>query len=114
MECFVIYQLMYLVLNELSEDTNEENVINYLSDANPFMRQGETSVDEVVYEEFKTKFLDNEDKEDYCYNFICDYLRNLDPYYGDIYSIFKLLSKEEYIDTCLNIIDNYPEQLKKL
>ena len=113
MECFIIFQLMFLILDELNEEKKNENLITYLTDANPFMRRGETSVDEVVYSEFKESFLKYDNKDDYSYNFICYYLKNLDPYYGDIYSIFITLTKDEYVGTCENIINNQPELLKK-
>jgi hypothetical protein len=105
---------MYFILDELSEYSKEDNVINFLTDANPFMREGETSVDEVIYDDFKKKFALCQNNDDYYFNFICSYLMNIDPYYGDIYSIFKQLTKDEYVDTCINIINNHPEQLKNI
>ena len=109
---FVIFQLMYLILDELNDENKNETLITYLSDANPFMREGENSVDVLVYDNFKEKYENYKDHHDYSYDFICFYLKNLDPYYGDIYSVFKSLAKEEYIDTCKNILDNYSDHLK--
>ena len=114
MDCFVIYQLMFLILDELNDENQNETLITYLTDADPFMRRGENSVDEVVYDEFKESYAKNSDKTDYSYEFVCDYLKNLDPYYGDIYSIFKTLTKDEYIDTCKNILENKSNLLKKV
>ena len=114
MDCFTIYQLMYLILDELNDENNYENLTTYLTDADPFMRRGETSVDEVVYTNFKDAFSKYDNKDDYSYKFICEYLKNLDSYYGDIYSIFITISKEEFIDTCNNILDNHPEKIKKI
>ena len=112
MDCFIIYQLMYLILDELNEDNKNETLVTYLTDANPFMREGENSVDVLVYDDFKEKYEIYENHDDYSYEFICFYLKNLDPFYGDIFSIFSSLTKNEYIETCKNILENYPEQLK--
>ena len=113
MDAFIIYQLMFIILDELNDENKNENLIAYLTDANPFMRDGENSVDVLVYEDFKNKYLNYENKNDFSYDFVCDYLKNLDSYYGDILSIFKTLSKEEYVDTWKNILYNYSNQLKK-
>ena len=51
MDCFIIYQLMYLILDELNEDNKNETLVTYLTDANPFMREGENSVDVLVYDD---------------------------------------------------------------
>ncbi len=112
MKCFTIYQLMYLIIEELNDENPQENVILFLSDANPFMRQGEHSVDEVVYEEFKEKFYKFNDESKYSYYFICDYLKNIDEYYGDVFSTFNQIDIDEYIDTCNNILQNYKDNLK--
>ena len=94
MDCFIIYQLMYLILDELNEDNKNETLVTYLTD------------------DFKEKYEIYENHDDYSYEFICFYLKNLDPFYGDIFSIFSSLTKDEYIETCKNILENYPEQLK--
>ena len=66
------------------------------------------------FDDFKSKYSEWNKHDDYSYEFVCDYLKNLDPYYGDIYSIFMQLSKEEYVDTCKNILENFPEQIKRV
>jgi len=115
MNVFMIYNLMYLVLEELNEEKPIENLSNYLSDANPYIWEGEMSGDPLVYNQFKEAYLKGEiNTEDYGYVFICEYLRNLDPYYGDIYSVFVSLTKEEYVDTCKHIISDQPNILKKI
>ena len=111
---FEIFQLMFIILDELNDENKNGNLITYLTDANPFMREGENSVDILVYDEFKEKFNNFGNHCDFSYEFICLYLKQLDSYYGDIYSIFKTLSKDEYVDTCNNILSNYPELLKKI
>ena len=53
---FIEFQLMYLVISKLYNEENNEGLIPFLSDANPFVRPGEESVDLVVYNEFKKKY----------------------------------------------------------
>ena len=42
MECYVIYQCVYLILNELIDEKSQDNKIQFLSDANPYIWEGET------------------------------------------------------------------------
>lgn len=112
MKCFTIYQLMFLILDEINDENNDENLIRFLTDANPFMRDGEASVDEIVYNDFSNKYSSYNNRSDFGYEFICYYLKNLNSYYGDIYSIFRQLNKDEYVETCNNILKNYPTMLK--
>ncbi len=93
MSPFIIYQLMYIILDALNDENENENL-----------------VDIVIYNDFKNKFLNYNDKSDYCYNFICQYLKSLD-YYNDIYKFFKSITKQQYIDTCDDIIKNDYDKL---
>ena len=111
MSPFIIYQLMYIILDALNNENENENLVAFLTDANPYMRDGENSVDIVIYNDFKNKFLNYNDKSDYCYNFICQYLKSLD-YYNDIYKFFKSITKQQYIDICDDIIKNDYDKLK--
>ena len=110
MGTFIIYQLLYLVLEKLINKNSDESMQSYLEDANPYIVEGENSCDPFVYIEFKNAFKES-DSIDYGYEFILNYLKNLDSYYGDIYSLFKL-SKEEYIDACNKILNNKSIKLK--
>lgn len=111
MSPFIIYQLMYIILDALNDENENKNLVAFLTDANPYMRDGENSVDTVIYNDFKNKFLNYNDKSDYSYNFICQYLKKLD-YYNGIYEIFKSITKQQYIDTCDDIIKNDYDKLK--
>ena len=111
MSPFIIYQLMYIILDALNDENKNENLVMFFTDANPYMRDGENSVDTVIYNDFKNKLSNYKDKNDYCYNFICQYLNNLD-YYNGIYEIFKFITKQQYIDTCDDIIKNDYDKLK--
>lgn len=110
-EPFVTFQLMFLILDALNDEKPNEKVIVYLADANPFMREGENSVDVVVYQEFKDEYLKYFDHSNYSYNFIKYYLKNID-YYENIYELFCTISQEEYVDTCKNILEYKLDILK--
>lgn len=114
MNCFVIYQMMFMILDKLNEENQKENLILYLTDGNPFMRDGEKSVDEEVYDDFKKKFIYESNSSDYYYDYICKYLKELDPYYGDILSIFNEIIRDEYVDTCNDIILNHSNYFKQI
>lgn len=111
MSPFIIYQLMYTILDALNDENESENLVAFLTDTSPYMHDDENSFDIVIYNDFRKKFLNNNDKRDYCYNFICQYLKSLD-YYNDIYKIFKSITKQQYIDTCDDIIKNDYDKLK--
>ena len=111
MECFMIFQLMYLTLEKLINKDSDDK-LNFLEDANPYILEGENSCDPFVYIEFRNAFKDS-DSKDYGYDFILSYLQKLDSYYGDLYSLFKNISKEEYIDNCNKILNNKSIKLKK-
>jgi hypothetical protein len=112
MSTFEIFNLMYLVLEELNEENKDENVSTYLSEANPYIWEGENSGDPAVFYEFKKSFEEKGSFDDYGYDFIVDYLTNID-YYEGLIEIFKTLTREEYVDTCDHIIKDQPQILKK-
>ena len=106
------YLLMFLILDYFNDENPSENVITYLTDANPYMRKGENSLDVVVYNEFKKKYEEYENHDDYSYEFIKEYLKELD-YYKGIYELFKTIKKEEYLNLCKEILTNQSELLEK-
>ena len=65
MNSFTIFQLMYIILDGLNDENPNENIITFLTDANPFMRKGENSVDVAVYNDFKKKFNEYNNHSDY-------------------------------------------------
>lgn len=113
MKIFEIYNLMYLVLEELNEDNKSEGVSNFLSEANPYIWEGENSGDPAVYLDFKKQFEEKGTYVDYGYDFIVDYLANIE-YYDGLIESFSSLTKEEYIDTCNHILSDQPHLLKKI
>ena len=100
------YQLMYLYLNEYNEKNSSENLMVFLSDANPYMRASEDSLDMAVYIDFKNQYYEYHNHEDFSYEFICSYLKNID-YYQGIYEIFTEKGKEGYVEYCKDVIENY-------
>lgn len=113
MTSFELFQVLYLVLDDINSDIHNDNLIEYLTDSNPYMRNGKNSVDVTVYHDFDKKFNLSKDNDDYYYNFVCDYLKNIE-YYKNLYNIFKSnLSKDEYIDNVKYILENKEEYLKK-
>ena len=112
MKIFTIYNLMFLILEELYEETKNENLNTFLSEANPYVWEGENSGDPAIYSHFKLNFKD-ENYVDYAYDYIVDFLSN-QKYYDGIVDIFKSLSKEEYVDTCDHIIKDQPQLLKEI
>ena len=113
MSIFKIYNLMYLVLEELNEENRNEKVDTFLSEANPYIWEGENSGDPAVYLDFKKRFEEKGSYEDYGYDFIVDYLTNIE-YYEGLIELFSTLTKEEYIDTCDHILSEQPHLLKEI
>ena len=106
------YQLMYLYLNEYNEKNSSENLMVFLSDANPYMRRGEYSLDIVVFKDFKEKYDKFDNHEEYSYEFVKGYLKNLDYYVG-VYELFLTITKEEYLRYCEEALTNQRELLKE-
>lgn len=103
MDSFTLFQIMYIVLDSLNDEEPDEKVSLFLTDANPFLREGENSVDVVVYKDFKEKYDKCYDHNNYSYDFICDYLKNIE-YYENLYEMFKKISKDDYVTNCEEIL----------
>lgn len=107
-----LFTFMYCVLDDLWIKTKNNNLSIYLADANPFICD-EGSADPALYAAFKKQFGEEKEFDDYGYSFLINYFEKIDKYYGDILSLFKTISKDEYIDkTKSNMMLTY-EELKK-
>lgn len=96
-----IFKLMYLALNkEWQKDKNELFGL-YLSEADPFLT-GDDSADPAIFDDFLKRFKEYGTYNDYGYDFILEYLANLDPYYGDIKKYFLKINKQEYLSSSEN------------
>lgn len=89
----LLFKTMYTILDQAWDLNHEENLGNYLSDANPNLCDGE-SADPVVYKDFCKKYDDCKNKNMDDYEFIIYYLVNVDKYYGDIKKHFKITKKD--------------------
>lgn len=101
---FQLFKLMICVLAEIWKESPNDGLGSYLDEANPFCVE-EGSFDPAVYEDFKESYNKWKNSfDDYGYNFICNYLKKLDSYYGDIYGLFSRLSKEAYLVLAKEIV----------
>lgn len=93
---YQLFKAMYLCLDKIWENNQEENLRIYLSDADPLFYENGQSLDPVVFEDFKTFYESSENKNLDDYEFVCLYLSNLDPYYGDIKQYFLSIDKKSF------------------
>lgn len=107
-----VFKLMYCALDDLWSTNNDEKLAIYLSEANPFACE-EGSADPVVYNDFKNHFGKERELCDYGYEFITDYLKKLDPFYGDILSSFLTIALDEYQKKAIYNLSLSEEQLKE-
>ena len=107
-----VFKLMYCILDDLWSNRKDEKLAIYLSEANPFLCD-EGSADPVVYNDFKKFFGDEKELFDYGYECIVDYLKKLDPFYGDILSLFLEITLNEYQKKAINYLSLTQEQLKE-
>ena len=91
-----VFKLMYLALNKEWETDKNELFGLYLSEADPFLT-GDDSADPAVFDDFLECFGKYGSYDDYGYEFIINYLNDLDTYYGDIKKYFLQIDKQEYI-----------------
>ena len=71
-----------------NDENNNDNLIKYLSDANPFMREGENSVDVLVYDDFKKKCEKFDYLDDYSKEIGGQYEENFKKYFIDGYYFY--------------------------
>ena len=99
-----VYKNMFFVLDEIWAKNKDEMLSIFLSEADPTLCQ-EGSADPIVYEDF-LKFCPKEiETNDFGYEYILNYLSNLDSYYGDIKSFFLTISKESFVDKCKTFLN---------
>ena len=107
-----VFKLMYCALDDLWSNNKDDKLAIYLSEANPFICE-EGSADPVVYNDFKQYFGEEQELYDYGYECITDYLRKLDSFYGDILSLFLMISLDEYQKKAIYNLSLSEEQLKQ-
>lgn len=90
-----LFNVMYSFLDDIYQKDNSEELLVYISDANPTVCLDGKSLDPVVFEDFESMYNKvSSDMSDY--DFILYYLSNLDSYYGDIKKYFLQISREEF------------------
>ena len=93
-DSYKLFKAMYLLLDSIWEDNQEEDLRIYLSDADPLFFENGTSMDPAIYEDFNKLYLQK--KEELTdYDFIVYYLENLDSYYGNIKKYFISILRTE-------------------
>ena len=112
MNCYLDYQLMFLILDGINNNKKNENLITFLIEANPYIWEGECSADSAVYEDFSKKYNQYENHSDYSYDFILDYLNNIE-YYKGLYEAITSITKDKYLECCKDILTNNDDLLKK-
>ena len=93
---FQLFKTIYLLLDNVWEQNQEEDLRIYLSDADPIFYENGQSLDPVVFEDFNNLYNQQANKGMSDYEFALYYLENLDPYYGDIKKYFLLVPKEDF------------------
>lgn len=90
-----LFNVMYSFLDDIYKKDNSEELLVYISDANPTVCLDGKSLDQVVFEDFETMY---NKVPSYMsdYDFVLYYLSNLDSYYGDIKKYFLQISREEF------------------
>ncbi len=106
----LVFIAMYRALDCLYDETQREDLGNYLSESNPYLFTDRKSADPAVFAGFSNYFdsiytIDDVSVEE-GYSFVKKYLSSEHlSYYGDFVSIFDDISLEEWIDLC-SIIEN--------
>lgn len=93
---FEVFKILYEILHSFSENTEDDHLISFLIDGNPYMKDTESSVDPVLFEEFKENFK-NYNKDDFYYDYVFEFLKK-STYYKNVYKYIEKMGKEKYIE----------------
>ena len=93
---FQLFKAMYLLLDNVWEQNQEEDLRIYLSDADPIFYENGQSIDPVVFEDFNNLYNKQSNSGMSDYDFVLFYLENLDPYYGDVKKYFIDISENDF------------------
>lgn len=110
----LVFIAMYRALDCLFDETQREDLGNYLSEANPYLFADRKSADPAVFDGFSNYFdsfyiNDNITVEE-GYNFVKKYLSSDHlSYYGNFTLIFNDISLEEWTELCGIIADEEAE-----
>ena len=88
-----LFHAMYQILDDLY--SGEEDLLIFISDANPSFCLDKKSIDPAVFEDFEMLFKQKIGDGISDYEFILYFLEHLDPYYGDIKKYFISIPRDE-------------------
>lgn len=74
MSVYDFFVLMYYALDSVYQDSPDEELLDYISDLNPFIWADEGSADPAEYEDFKSDFQKHGTADAYGYVFVKDYI----------------------------------------
>lgn len=74
MNSFEAFCLMFYALDNQRHKSKNDELVQYLSDLNPFLWGTTASADPCEYKEFNEAFPDKSEKDNYYYDFIKEYL----------------------------------------
>lgn len=103
---FELFMSLYVLINNIYDQTKNKDLVEYLSDANPFVWGEETSWDPAVYDNFSELYDKSGNLNDYGYEFVKLYLSQLDDYYKSTKTVVNNISKENYISEIKKILSN--------
>ena len=101
----LVFIAMYRALDCLFDETQREDLGNYLSEANPYLFTDRKSADPAVFDGFSNYFdkfyINNNITVEESYTFVRKYLSSEHlSYYGDFVQTFEDISLEEWIELC--------------
>lgn len=74
MRVYDYFVLMYYALDSVYQDSPNEELLDYISDLNPFIWADESSADPAEYEDFKSEFQKCGTTDAYGYIFVKNYI----------------------------------------
>lgn len=110
----LLFIAMYRTLDCLYDETQREDLRNYLSEANPYLFTDRKSADPAVFAAFSHYFdslYTNDDVSvEEAYSFVRQYLNSEHlSYYGNFAQIFDDISLEEWTELCGIVADEETE-----
>ena len=98
MNKFELFTMIYFWLDSFYEDTTDENIINQLSEMNPFLWKDISSADPAVYDEFCSFLRGRSITVDNSLKLAREYVKTID--YADMTEAFMDMDEEKWKDGC--------------
>lgn len=106
LNCYNTFKMLYYTLDNIWDESKDENLGEFCSNMNPFLWKGEGSADPALYSHFKKQF--EEKFKDTCsyeeaYNFSKEFLKNeVDIYAKYALEVFEKIPLNDWIEACNN------------